>query len=598
YGDYGGASQEIHIRGMGGDGTQVFVNGVNVNSPSLGTADVSRIPLNNIQEIEVVKGSGSLLYGTGAMAGTINIITKSPRRERTDLDLSAGYGSQGTYHLALEQGMYPSGDIGYYLTGNLLETDGFRDNSDLRHEDISLKLVHDGWDALKISFYGDYIDRKYGRPGLQPPPGTQSFFVNGLQVYSSDAASTLDRGSDKDAHMVLEVRSNPSDRLSFKVRGDYTYMENYNLTRYYDSFTGAVPGSKTWTANQFSTIEGNMEVRPFRGSSLLLGADYRDYDWENETVNLGGSGLEIPGSRVKNKAHLYSKGIYAEAQYRPWRYFKALAGIRHESHSTFGHENVPRFGLVFNPLENTALKFSRGKHFKAPTPNDLFWPREDWGWGMGAEGNPNLKPETGWHSDGTLEQSLFNGKVFLTGSYFKWDIKDKIRWVPDATFFYRPQNLDTYEADGWDLGTRIGPFHNTVFALNYTKIDAKEQRKGGSKRQALYTPDDLFKGTFTVWAGFGLTANVTVRYVSDRPGHYATDTAVEPEKVLDSYWTTDLKIEQGLHEHWKIVLQGNNIFDKGYETYVGNFYDSAGNSTLSGYPGAGRSFFLTLGYEH
>ena len=69
YGNYEGAAQEIHIRGMGGDATQVFVNGVSVSSPSLGTADVAKISLNSIERIEVVKGSGSLLYGSGAMDG-------------------------------------------------------------------------------------------------------------------------------------------------------------------------------------------------------------------------------------------------------------------------------------------------------------------------------------------------------------------------------------------------------------------------------------------------------------------------------------------------------------------------------------------------
>jgi len=597
YGNYGGASQEIHIRGMGGDGTQVFVNGANVNSPSLGTADVSKIPLNSIERVEVVKGSGSLLYGTGAMGGTVNIITKGPTRDKVDLKLSAGYGSKDTYHLSLEQGMFLSSDMGYYLAATHRETDGSRDNSDLRHNDISLKLVRDGSD-LDISFYGDYTDREYGRPGVQPPPGTQDFFASGVRVYSSDAASTLDRSSDEDAHLVLEVNGNPSDRVGFKVRGDYTHMENYNLTRYYNSFSGGVPGSKTRTTNQFSTMEGNAEIRPFQGSSLLLGADYRDYDWENENVSLDDNGNEISGSRARNKAHLYSKGIYAEAQYRPIRFFKALAGIRQESHSTFGHKNIPRLGIVLNPLEDTVLKFSRGKHFKAPTPNDLFWPREDWGWGMGAEGNPNLKPETGWHSDATLEQRFLDGKVFVTTSYFKWDIDDKIRWVPDASFFYRAQNLDRYEADGWELGARIRPFQNMALALAYTNTDAKEQRAGGAKRQALYTPGQQFKGVLTFWTESGLNANVTVRYVEERPGNYKTDTSVQPNKILESCWTTDIKMEQNLHDHWTIALLGSNVFDKGYETYVANFTDSTGKATLSGYPGAGRSFLLTVRYEY
>ncbi|MBW1867857.1 MAG: TonB-dependent receptor, partial [Deltaproteobacteria bacterium] len=92
-GDYGGARGEIHIRGMSGDATQVRVNGVTINSPSFGSADVSKIPLNSIERIEIVEGSGSVLYGSGAMGGTVNIITKRPEREETDFKASAGFGS-------------------------------------------------------------------------------------------------------------------------------------------------------------------------------------------------------------------------------------------------------------------------------------------------------------------------------------------------------------------------------------------------------------------------------------------------------------------------------------------------------------------------
>lgn len=73
------------------------------------------------------------------------------------------------------------------------------------------------------------------------------------------------------------------------------------------------------------------------------------------------------------------------------------------------------------------------------------------------------------------------------------------------------------------------------------------------------------------------------------PGNYETDTAVQPNKILESYWTTDIEIEQTLHDQWTIALRGSNVFDKGYETYVANFTDSVGKSTLPGYPDAGRS---------
>jgi outer membrane cobalamin receptor len=593
YGNYGGAAQEIHFRGMGGDATQVFVNGVNVNSPSLGVADVAKIPLNSIDRIEIVKGSGSLLYGSGAMGGTVNIVTKRPERDKTDFKVSAGYGTQDTYQLSAEQGMFLAGDFGYYITTSRRETDGIRDNSDLTHNDVSLNLVYDRGDVLDVSLYGDYIDREYGRPGVEPPPGTQDYYINGVKFYSSESASVLDKGSDDDGHIVLQIKSNPMKWLGFKLRSDYTYMENYNYDRYHSSGTG----QKTWTTNKVTGVEGNIDIRPFKGSSLLLGADYKDYDWENEGVSLDTNGNDVAGSQTKSEADLHTKGAYAEAQYRPCEYVKALVGIRHEDHSTFGYEDLPRFGLVINPLENTVFKVSHGKHFKAPTPNDLFWPYEDWGWGMGTEGNPNLKPETGWHTDATVEQSFIDEKVFITVSYFKWDIDDKIRWVPDSNFFYRPENLDSYKAEGWELGTKIGPFYNAILALSYTKTDAKEHKQGGVERQARYTPDGQFKGSLTYWSDFGLNTTVTVRYVGKRPALYDNDTDVNPSRTLASYWTTDIKIEQRLYNHWILTLSGNNLFDRGYETYVQTFYDYTSTATLCSYPGAERSVFFSVGYE-
>jgi outer membrane cobalamin receptor len=598
YGGFGGASHGIHIRGMGADGTQVFVNGVNVNSPSLGQADVARIPLNNIERIEVVKGSGSLLYGTGAMGGTVSIITKRPERDEVDLQVDAGFGSERAYKISVEHGMFLSDEFGYYFTLGHRETDGFRDNSDLTHTDVSLKLVYEKLNIWNISLYGDYIDREYGRPGVKPPPGTENFFVNGVQVYSSDAASMLDKGGDEDTHLVLEVKGSPSEKLDLNVRADYARMKAYNLIRYYDSFSESVPGSKSWTTNEASTIEGNMDFNPYEGLNFFLGADYRDYDWENESVDLNGDGSENAGMREKTSAQLDTSGLYAEAKYRPCDYFRFMAGVRREDHSTFGTETISRYGFTVNASEDTVFKFSRGKHFKAPTLNDLFYPHEDWGWGMGASGNQNLRPETGYHTDVTFEQTLFDDKAFLTFSYFDWDINDKIRWIPDESYFYRPQNLDRYEADGWELGTKIGPFYNIVLALSYTSTDAEEDLQDGVKRQALYTPDSQFKGDLKYWTESGFSASTTIRYVSDRPGNYASNGDVNPSKTLDNYWTTDVKIEQRIYEHWVFSLQCNNLFDKEYDTYFSSFYNSTGTSVIAGYPGGGRSVLFNVSYVY
>ncbi|HOD28321.1 MAG TPA: TonB-dependent receptor [Syntrophales bacterium] len=610
YGNYGGASQEIHIRGMRGNATQVLINGVPVNSPSLGVADVGRLPIDAIERIEVVKGSGSLLYGSGAMAGTVNLLTKGPRRDKKDLKIGAGYGSQGTWRVAAENGMFVTGDFGYYLTAGRTETDGFRDNSDLRQSDVSLTLVLDRKDGMNVRLYGDYLHRKYGMPGVEPPAGTGTYAIGTETFYNRDAATLLDRSGDKDGRIVFEVKGKPAPWLGYDFKGHYTNTENHNVQRY--AFNGS--GDENWVTNRVLGADGHVDVYPFAGAKLLLGGEYKDFNWKNENFDLDTAGLRTV--ETAHDAGLHTKGLFTEAEYRPSRDWKVLAGFRHENHSTFGSETLPLFGLIVNLSEATALKINHGKHFLAPTPNDLYWPADPY-----TRGNADLKPETGWHTDVTFEQSLLNDKVFVSLSYFHWKVEDKIQWEPDSQGVWSPMNLADYRADGLEAGVRIGPFFDLTLALGYTYLDAEEENRAYTKqdygwppfiapdfrytmatRRAAMTPEHQFKGDLTYRSRFGLTATATVRYVSDRLV-YNTEATTYPDTetvihTLRSYWTADLKLEQRLGGHWVLTLAGHNLFDRDYDTRLGSFSDQTTlKSTLCGYPGAGRSVFAGVAYE-
>lgn len=610
YGNYAGAAQEIQIRGMRGNGTQVLVNGVNVNSPSLGLADVGKIPLNSIERIEIIKGSGSLLYGSGAMGGVVNIITKRPDRDKMDLKMGAGYGSRDTYRLWAEQGLFVADDFGYYLTANRTETDGFRANSYLRQNDVSLKLVLEKTETFDISLYGDYLDRTYGMPGVKPPQGTADYCLNGKKFYDHEAASLLDYSEDKDGHLVLEVKGKPGQWIGYDAKGYYSHMENHNFNRY--AFDGT--GNENWVTNEILGADGHLDLHPMEGASILLGGEYKNFDWKNETRPLDSTGVQT--GKTATRAHLFTRGVFSELQYRPSVYWKVLAGIRHEEHSTFGSEDLPFFGLIVNPLPDTALKINHGKHFLAPTPNDLYWPEDPY-----TKGNPDLKPEIGWHTDVTLEQSFLDDKIFVSISYFRWDVDDKIRWEPDSQGVFSPINLSGYEAQGIEAGLKIGPFYDLTFALSYTYLEAEEESRDYTRqdygwppffppdfqytmvtRRAAYTPDSLFKGDLSYKSDFGLTATTTVRYVSDRVV-YHTETTVYPDThtvnyTLNSYWTADLKVEQRLWKHYVLFASINNLADADYDTHMGSFTDqTTWKSSWCRYPGAGRSVFAGLTYE-
>jgi iron complex outermembrane receptor protein len=183
------------------------------------------------------------------------------------------------------------------------------------------------------------------------------------------------------------------------------------------------------------------------------------------------------------------------------------------------------------------------------------------------------------------------------------------------------------------VGTTIGPFYSTTLGLYYTYIDAQEESRaytkqqfydpGGwlapgfppptpadfqytwVKRRAAYTPEHLFRADLTYWSDYGLTAKATVRYVSDRLWyHPETDVAYPATKTvrysLDPYWTVDAKVEQQVHDHWFVSLQINNFLGEEYDTYFGTFQDTPpfGETTVDGFPGAGRSVFFNVRYEY
>lgn len=608
YGDYGGASQSLYIRGVRADGTQVFVNGVNVNSPSLGEADLSKIPLDNIERIEVVKGSGSLLYGSGAMGGIVSIFTKEPKKEKTDLDLRVAYGTNHTFSASFKHGMFLREPFGYYLTVGRIETEGARENGHSKRNDASLKLVAEKGQAMRFTLYADLVDTSYGVPGVRPPEGTEEYSRDGVRFYNHESASLVNHGEDKDANLAVEAKGNPNERFSYNLKAFRRYMNNYYYQRYPSSGTG----TEAWVVNTVDGTEGSVSVSPSTKIKVLLGAEYKEFGWRRESFYLDAYGER--GSKSRTKAQIYTKAVFVEGELLPSDSFKLISGLRREDHSAFGGENIPLFGCVLNPKEGMAIKLTHGRHFKAPTPNDLYWPE-----GVYEKGNPNLKPEIGWHSDLTYEHVLLDGKALLSLSLFRWRIDRKIQWEPDAYGVWTPTNLEDYGADGLETGIKVNPLKGLSMALSYTYTDAYEKAREYTiqdygwppffpprfeysikKRRAILVPRNELKLEVTYETDMGLKAAIAARYVDERIGIYRTEYTNYPNTRtatyrLDPYWTVDLKLEKAF-KNFRLSLDARNLLDESYATRLGTFYDKSGRGTVCPYPAPGRSFLLRLCY--
>ncbi|HDZ62138.1 MAG TPA: hypothetical protein ENH40_03205, partial [Nitrospirae bacterium] len=161
-----GANSTVHIRGLYSSHVLVMVDGRPVNSPSTGSADLSWLSVDNIERIEVVRGPGSALYGANAVAGVINIITKSPPEEFT-AKVTTSYGTWDTLITRLENG-WKLGDFSYSVTANRKNSNGYRDNSAHESRDISAKLFYEFDKEVNLSLSGGHYHGRTENPGAKP----------------------------------------------------------------------------------------------------------------------------------------------------------------------------------------------------------------------------------------------------------------------------------------------------------------------------------------------------------------------------------------------------------------------------------------------
>jgi iron complex outermembrane receptor protein len=115
-------------------------------------------------------------------------------------------------------------------------------------------------------------------------------------------------------------------------------------------------------------------------------------------------------------------------------------------------------------------------------------------------------------------------------------------------------------------------------------------------------PESQFKGEARYKTDFGLTATATARFVGKKAIYMTESTTYPATKTvrytMSPYWAIDTRLEQRVGKNWLISLDCKNLFDRDYDTRLETFYDSAGKGYISGYPGAGRSFFLNVSWEY
>jgi len=454
-----GSNTAIFIRGSESDHVLVLIDGVEVNSTTVGAFNFAHLTTENIERIEILRGAGGTLYGSQAIGGVINIITKRGRGP-LELGLSAEGGNGPTYRQTLALSG-ETGKLGYSFSAARLASDGFRKfNDDYRNLSTSGRLDFKFTDDAALKGIFRLVKTDVGL-------FNSNNFVPGAK--DSNSRESLSQYLGK-----LEWEQRIVKEWDYRISGSI-FKEHIKDSDDPDPLDECVSfgfpcDSRTRSRfrPQISTAEFQTNYRLGEWSTTTFGTEFKRRKASTSSSSDGLSLGEI------NRA-IRNIGYYIQQQIKLFdERLIVIPGVRLDDHQNFGTEWSPSVSSSYLFRETgTKLKAGYAEGFKAPTLNELFFPP---GFGCAAFGNPDLGPEKSWEINAGVEQAIFGDRVKLAATYFHREVSDLIGTGPtpdptDPAFCVRAENLGKARFDGVEWSTDIKLFLFLSLGVNYTYLD-------------------------------------------------------------------------------------------------------------------------------
>jgi vitamin B12 transporter len=531
YGQPGGLTS-VFMRGAESDHTLVLIDGIRANNGYDSLFDFSNMPIENIDRIEVLRGPQSGLYGSEAIGGVINIVTKRGAANPTGAITVEG----GSFNSIRARANFAvtQGRLSFTAGGNYFESDNHRINSAIRQRDINASVRYQLLDQLDATVAGWFRDSRAGSPGMDSGWG------------ANDPLAYLD---DENSNIALTLHANPVEYWDTRL------VLSHNHVRRFFSDPNGNQGASSWTQIHRNQVDFqniftiSTQHKLVAGMTIDNANAYRDgFDW-------GGFPTHISPT-------VNSYAGYANYKFTPHPRLTLTAGGRLESFDTGGEELTGRIGARYTvPGTETILRANLGTGFRSPSLLDLFYP---------GFSNPNLKPErsAGW--DLGFEQPLLNHQIRLGTSYFQNEFDDLIQYDP-ATFTIN--NIGKARTVGVESFAAFSPIQYLSLRASHTWLPIAEERATG--RRLPRRP----RHTATLSANYRffdrLDAAAQLQIAGDR---HDIDPVTFNRVKADAHVKLDLSLTWQVCPHFSVLGRVENVSDEEY-------------TEVLGYPALGRTFW-------
>ncbi len=558
-----GTNATVRIRGGSSAQTLVLIDGAIVNSATIGEYNFANLTTDNIERIEILRGAQSMLWGSDAMGGVINIVTK----KGTGTPQANAFFEYGSFS-SLREGGQVSGQKGpvdfsfalsrWDFTGfsavnyrrGASERDAFRNWQ--ASSKVGITLPHEG--RLEFSF-------RWLNSDIQ---------LDNISTPAQDVFGSKTRDQELIYTGVYDQRVTNwwSQKITMAREQDEALFLPGTLQR---NLTTGVLSKPFGSPNETRTVSNRIEVQEnFQvWKPLLLTAGYqlRDQQGENDTG-------------LSNKI-VRSNAGFAQAQLNLWDRVFGTAGVRQDSYNVFGNATTYRATAgYFHPETNTKLRSSYSTGFRAPTINQLFFPQF---------GNPNLGPEKSQSFDAGVDQKLVGERVRLSAGYFWNRYRDLIvtslndpACAPFSTFLACPRNVGAAVTKGWETSAAVVLVQDRPFVKSlelqgqYTNTMT---RNVSDQLRLPRWPVDQWSAMLTYQPITPLVVNLVGRYVGSRFNDLQNR---QSQRAFD-VWT--LTASYDVTKQVQVYTRAENLFNEKYEEIL-----NAGTPVRSIYVGLRVSY--------
>jgi vitamin B12 transporter len=530
-----GSQTSVFIRGGNSSQTLVLVDGVRVNDPSSpnGLYDFGALLSSNIGRVEVLRGPNSVIWGSQAIGGVINVATIKPT-ENLSGNVAAEYGYSDSVklnaNLSGTTGIF-EGSVGggYYRTDGISSLVGGTERDGYENYGTNGRLKINLSNNFALDFRGFYSD---GTVEYDSPfgAGANALPVSRNKQFVGYTGANLTMFEGLLRHRIAYTRSDVkrigSDPIIFS-------FNNFNVKGTVDRFEyhGA-----------FDLVKA--------ASTIVFGVEH---ERTFASTSFEGAPADIAKTSVSS--------AFLQLIFRPVTGLTLTGGVRHDDYNVYGGQTTLGGNIAYSPNGGaTVLRATYGEGFRAPTLSE----------GQPPFGNPNLKPETARNFDLGVEHAFLDGSAQVYATYFNRKSTDLINFSPS----FQLENIDRVRTTGLEMGMVLRPVSELDIRLGYSLVNAINQSASNFGKRLALRPKDNASLSIDWKSPWRVKLGTTIQLTGD-----SFDNASNSVR-LDGYALVAVRAALPIDDRFEIYGRVDNVFDESYANVAG--YSTYGRSAFAG----------------